>query len=111
MFDNFTKLNVVALTTFVLAKISGIFGITLGFVKEYRLLAAILLIAYFVLLAISILASMKQISIDRNRFSAEDEDKSVIKKLQSEKEELVKQIKELEFKKLELQNFSLRRIR
>lgn len=103
-------LNKFALGAFVTAKIMGMAGVCVGFVgPEYVYLGGFLLKSAFALITCSVIASIVQMRRDRQKFDAEDRERSKLKQLSLVKTELEKEINDLEERRRALQNLLNRR--
>ena len=94
------SLNSAALVAFVIAKLLGIIGVSIGFV--HRTYGGICLSGSVILLLCSIVLSGIQLSRDRKEGELENEDNNHIRTLQRKKQELQWQIEELENQKIKL---------
>lgn len=95
-FTEMASLNKAAFMAFILAKIFGFMGVALGFSEVYRSLGGVFLILAFVSIGISVACSILQSFKDRKSFAEEDLEKTKIKELLNNKNDLELKIKQLQ---------------
>ena len=96
MFENLTVYHKLALFGFVIAKMSGMFGVALGFAGGgLRNIGAGLLGFAFLSIFFSIGMSMIQMGRDRDRFEEEDGVSSKTAQLRQEHARLLEEVSEL----------------
>lgn len=101
LFSEMSSANKIALITFVLSKIFGITGFSLGFFSGfYRQLGGCVLGLSFIMILLSIGFSIYQSLKDQKKFESEDTEKSLVRALTLKKEQLEREIKELEMQKM-----------
>lgn len=110
LFSEMSSLNKASLTFFITAKITGIFGISFGFLgKDFLFIGGVFLsIAVFSIFS-SIFLSLIQSFRDKKIFSEQDEEKNKIKMYKETKEQLEKQIFSLQEQKRSLENMMIRK--
>jgi len=108
-FTSMDKYNKLAFLFFILAKISGFLGVCIGFMDSHRAIGGILLWGAFIFIGLSLICSMIQFSIDKNKFIVEDKERSEIRELKYQKRKIEEQIKELKEKQLSLEKLMINR--
>ena len=97
LFKDLSILNRWSILFFVLAKLSGAFGVCLGFMNEYhRHWGGYFLIAAVISIFLSICLALRQTFLDRDKFEKEDRELSQLQILNDKKKDLEKEICELE---------------
>jgi hypothetical protein len=97
-FSGLVPLNKLALSLFVVGKISGMVGVCLGFCDAtYHLLGGIFLVAAFVFVFSAVGCSLVQLGHDKKRFDKEDQEHARLREIKNIKSNLEKEIKELQF--------------
>lgn len=109
-FFGMARLNRVALAFFIVAKITGLIGVSLGFVdKIYHQIGMWFLVVAFISIFLAISCSMLQMSKDNIRFSKEDELTKNFKNMSATMTKLQAEIQNLEARKEALKNLMIRR--
>lgn len=110
LFSEMSSLNKASLAFFVLAKLTGIFGISLGFLgKDFLFFGGVLLSMAIFSIFLSIFLSLIQTFKDKKIFSEQDEEKNKIKMYKETKKQLEKQILSLQEQKRSLENMMIRK--
>lgn len=90
--------NIIALSAFIIAKILGICGVSVGFI--HRSYGGFFLASSAFLLLCSIMFACYQLFDDRREIELENSELNQLQKLRQKKQELQWQIEELESQKL-----------
>lgn len=103
-------LNQTALGLFVIAKITGLLGVTMGFLgQEYHTAGGWLLGLAMVSIFAAVLCGLLQSSKDKINFSKEDEEKQKARDMSSTLSRLQDEINVLEARREALKNLMIRR--
>lgn len=97
LFKDLSTLNRWSILFFILAKLSGAFGVCLGFMNpDYRHFGGYFLSAAVISIFLSICLALRQTFLDRDKFEKEDRELTQLQLLTDKKKELEKEICELE---------------
>ena len=108
-FTSMDKYNRLAFIFFILAKISGFIGACIGFMDSHRAIGGFLLWGAFIFVGLSVICSMIQFSIDKKKFIIEDQERTQIRELKTQKRKIEEEIKKLKEKQLSLEKLMINR--
>lgn len=109
-FSSITKFNRYAFILFIVAKLNGCIGVSLGFLGgEYHQYGGFLLCIAIICIFLSVIFSIKQMSVDKIIFEHEDDENIKLKNLILKKNLLENEIFLLQEKRLETEKFLLRK--
>jgi|688.fasta_scaffold689022_2 hypothetical protein len=106
LFSNLSQLNKAALAFFLVAKVFGLIGISLGFIGgEYLHIGGFALGMSLISIFSAITCGLVQTSKDKQKFQIEDDAQGKLKKLNEAKARLEKEIEDLEAQKSAVRKF------
>ena len=108
-FSKMAVLNKAALLFLALGKLSGMIGVSLGFLQNFHELGGYILGFAFFFISCSVVCVLLQTAKDRKAFELEDEEKERIKSFTNIKKNLQEEIRLLEDKRNALQNLQVQR--
>lgn len=108
--ENMSGLNLASIGFIITAKISGMLGVSIGFVDpSLRNVGGCLLSVAVISITCAVICSLIQTSKDKRRFDNEDFELNEIRKLTNTKRELQEKIKALELQRQAIDNLMIRK--